>query len=58
MKFVLVLAFIAYGHTYHKEQPYESMNDCVKFKKLVENEFKSSTPSHKLLSATCEARSK
>ena len=56
MKFVLVLAFIAYGHTYHKEVPYETMNECVKFKQLAQNEFKNATLTHKLLSATCEAR--
>lgn len=56
MKFVLIVVFIAYGHTYHKETPYESMNECVKFKQLIKDEFKSATKDHKLLSVTCEAR--
>lgn len=56
MKFVLVLAFVAYGHTYHKEVPYPTMNECINAKQLIIKEFKSRSE-YKLLSATCQSAS-
>jgi len=57
MKFILALAFVAYGHTYHKEVPYATMNECVNAKQLVIKEFKGRSE-YKLLSAICQSAKK
>jgi len=53
MKFLLVVVFVFNGHVYHKETPYQTMNECVKAKQLVKDEFKLPDKG-KLLSVICK----